>query len=47
MSAAVGSGIVTGDVLVSYWPIFFPVPRRGRGGGGNPGARVMPAREIP
>ena len=26
------------------WANFFPVPRRGVG---NPGARVMPAREIP
>ena len=28
MSQAIVSGIVTGDVSVSYWPIFFPFPRK-------------------
>ena len=26
MRPAIVSGIVSGDALVSYWPIFFPVP---------------------
>ena len=26
MRSAIVSGMVTGDVPVSYWPIFFPVP---------------------
>ena len=26
MRPAMVSGIVSGDALVSYWPIFFPVP---------------------
>ena len=26
MRPAIVSGMVTGDVPVSYWPIFFPVP---------------------
>ena len=28
MGRAIVSGIVTGDVPVSYWPIFFPFPRK-------------------
>ena len=26
MSPEIVSGIVTGDALVSYWPVVFPVP---------------------
>ena len=28
MCPAIASGIVTADVSVSYWPIFFPFPRK-------------------
>ena len=41
--------LVLGLLLVMHWSAidqFFPLGA-GAGGGGNPGARVTPAREIP